>query len=308
MRLYSLTNQSNISFEFASLDYHAPKNNQFAYFMDGIDNHWTYSGTRNFAIYTNLKPGRYTFSYKSSTDNGIWPDDFNSLKIIIKSPPWQRWWAYLLYSIIGAVIIYIAFELNVKRALERKVRELRATRSELELANNKLKDMIIRDGLTNLYNRRFLDTTLERLWLHSIRSGSPLSMIIIDIDYFKAYNDHYGHQAGDRVLVNISKTFNDSIKRRNDFVARYGGEEFCIVLPTTDIDGAELVCENCTQNVAALNIPHEQSLVSNKLTISMGYASIIPKAEDKIKDFFKRVDDALYEAKRQGRNRYFKAE
>ena len=137
-----------------------------------------------------------------------------------------------------------------------------------------------------------------------MREERYLSLILLDIDYFKFYNDFYGHQAGDDCLIQFAQTAAKQLKRPADLFARYGGEEFIVVLPNTNLDGEIMVADSIQQAIHDLAIPHQQSTVSNIVTVSMGISCLIPHLDLSIEGFIKQTDDALYQAKQQGRDRY----
>ncbi|MDJ0879578.1 MAG: diguanylate cyclase [Halieaceae bacterium] len=158
------------------------------------------------------------------------------------------------------------------------------------------------DGLTEIPNRREFDRTLEIEWLRAIRSGDPLSLLMIDIDNFKAYNDGYGHEAGDECIRQVALTIQATMRRGADFAGRYGGEEFVCVLPDTDRDGAQALADKIRHNIEALNIPHEYSNGDRIVTISTGVASFIASTRKSPVELLKAADGALYRAKQAGRN------
>lgn len=199
---------------------------------------------------------------------------------------------------------------------ERKIAEeaLRIARDELEIqveartkelkaANEELKRLSLSDGLTGIANRRYFDDFLEREWNRAKREKTPLSMIMIDIDYFKAFNDTYGHQAGDQCLRTVATVLRTTVKRTVDLVARYGGEEFAIVLPDTDILGAYEVAERIRNNIEILGIEHLKSDNCGFVTISSGIASAIPEKNSVPTEIISEADIALYKAKKEGRNK-----
>ncbi|TVP91208.1 MAG: diguanylate cyclase [Pseudomonadaceae bacterium] len=162
------------------------------------------------------------------------------------------------------------------------------------------------DGLTGIANRRRFDEFVHQQWQHALRTQEPLAIIFIDIDYFKPYNDNYGHASGDDTLRAVGRTLAAAMPRTTDLVARYGGEEFVCVLPHTDSEGAQAVAEKLRQGIQALDIPHAYSGVAQQITISIGVASTTPGSQSSIEDISELLclaDSRLYLAKEQGRNR-----
>ena len=166
-----------------------------------------------------------------------------------------------------------------------------------------LQRLSMSDGLTEIPNRRYFDQFLDREWRRAQRMTAPLSIIMADIDFFKYYNDLYGHQAGDVCLKKVAQVLTGCLKRPADLVARYGGEEFVIVMPGTDLKGASSIAETLRTKVEALGILHAKSTVSNWVTISLGVAATIPSSDSTPFNLVQASDQALYEAKHQGRNR-----
>jgi len=184
------------------------------------------------------------------------------------------------------------------KLLQLRIKEL----SELRADNDRLENLSFCDGLTGISNRRQFDQYLEISFKNSLRSGKPLSLIMADIDYFKTYNDNYGHLKGDECLIKVAKTMVSSVKRPLDLVARFGGEEFAVILSETDINGAIIVAENLRKNIEALALKHEYSSVVPYITISLGVTTIMPSHLYSIEEFINRADKALYKAKSSGRN------
>lgn len=175
---------------------------------------------------------------------------------------------------------------------------------QLQDANKKLQQLADTDGLTQVANRRYFDEILTQEWQRLARDQQPLSLLLTDIDWFKSYNDHYGHQAGDDCLQQVAQAINQAINRPADLLARYGGEEFVIVLPNTDTQGAVKVAEKIRQVIAKLAILHPDSTVSPYVTVSVGVASMIPTNEIPPNMLISQADQALYLAKYQGRDRF----
>ncbi|MEY4737004.1 MAG: hypothetical protein RL302_1323 [Pseudomonadota bacterium] len=169
-------------------------------------------------------------------------------------------------------------------------------------AQTALEGLAYQDGLTGIYNRRAFDEKLEIEWARSGREKSPMAVIMIDVDFFKKYNDHYGHQAGDSCLKSLAGSLSKSIVRPHDVVARYGGEEFVVILPNCDEAGALAVGQRIREGVLNLRIPHQDSAVSDCVTVSMGAATCIAANDLAQQSLVTLADAALYRAKKSGRN------
>lgn len=189
-------------------------------------------------------------------------------------------------AVIGSIAVF-----NLEHAL-------RTTFLETRLLN----ELAERDGLTGLYNRRMFDDYIERIWRQSRREGVPLQLIFLDIDYFKRYNDVYGHQAGDDCLKRVAETIAWSAKRPFDLCARYGGEEFVLVVYAPPRDYAATLPEKIRRDVLSLAIPHQGSEIAPYVTISAGVAVVRPGADRSLAGVIQLADEALYEAKQGGRN------
>lgn len=196
----------------------------------------------------------------------------------LESLPWS-----IGFAIIGALIVnHIAYIMNMYY---------------------KVRDLSNKDSLTCLPNRRYFEEGLDRIWKQGIRLSKPVSIIMCDIDNFKAYNDTYGHQKGDECLKLIAHTLNVTLKRPLDLVARYGGEEFIVVLPDTTLNGATHIAERMRERIESLKIMHEASKTTDVVTISLGVASMIPTQNSSHEALISEADKALYQAKESGRNR-----
>jgi len=186
--------------------------------------------------------------------------------------------------------------------LEIEVSIRKQIEQELKDANKELKLISSRDGLTGIANRRYYDEYLATEWERMARERKPLSILMCDIDFFKKYNDAYGHLEGDLCLKSVAETIDNLCKRPADLAARYGGEEFVIVLPDTDITGAGLVAESIRNEIEKLNIEHYDS-PEGHVTLSIGVSSIIPAHGGENRELVQKADEALYRAKTMGRNR-----
>jgi len=177
------------------------------------------------------------------------------------------------------------------------------THLQLKQRTDMLEALAMIDGLTGISNRRSYDEALEREWRKIQRNASRLAVIMIDIDEFKAYNDNYGHGAGDECLRKVAGAIKSAVQRPGDFVGRYGGEEFVVLLPECDQEGVLKVAEKIRRRVNGLNIPHAFSTTTDHVTVSLGCESMQYETGTSSADFLRKVDQALYSAKEQGRDR-----
>ncbi|MNH05436.1 Phytochrome-like protein cph2 [compost metagenome] len=181
-------------------------------------------------------------------------------------------------------------------------RALRVSQQQLLDTNLMLQRLMNSDGLTGLSNRRHFDEYLELEWRRAMREQQQLSLLMIDVDYFKAYNDSFGHLAGDEALRQVAEAIRGSCSRPTDLPARYGGEEFVLVLPNTSPGGARLVAEKLRQTVLGLGIPHTAPVPDSYLTVSIGLATQTPSIGSHSRQLISAADKGLYQAKNGGRN------
>lgn len=175
---------------------------------------------------------------------------------------------------------------------------------ELQHANKQLALLTVTDGLTGVGNRRHFDQSLGTEWTRCMRQRQPLALLMVDIDHFKLYNDHYGHQGGDRCLREVARILQECLFRPGEQLMRYGGEEFAILLLNTDTAGATTVAQRCLEHIQRTALPHAASLVSHLVSLSIGVASALPRSGLSAEQLVQAADAALYEAKHQGRARY----
>jgi diguanylate cyclase (GGDEF)-like protein len=176
------------------------------------------------------------------------------------------------------------------------------THLELKRQRDYLQNISSLDGLTGISNRRRFDEFIQKEWRRSARSQKPLSLLMMDIDFFKPFNDHYGHPEGDTCLKMVARTLAEALQRPGDLVARYGGEEFVSILPGTDYSGLIITAEKIRHNIEKLAIPHKKSSISEVVTISLGGITVAPNLDNSYQDIIKKADDCLYIAKEKGRN------
>lgn len=204
------------------------------------------------------------------------------------------------------LIARVRSSLRLKDEMEsrrERERELLVMSRKLAAANQILQRLSLLDGLTGIPNRRRFDEVIAHEWKQAMRSKQPLSMVMIDIDHFKAFNDHYGHLTGDDCLRKVALAMSGILKRPTDFLARYGGEEFAAILPMTASDGAGAIAESMRTGVVDLAIPHDHSSAASWITISMGVTTLVPRRGMTPAMLISAADQALYEAKAGGRNR-----
>ena len=209
---------------------------------------------------------------------------------------------YTFYSFLGMALTYAIDRQHRENYLQNCIIEL--NQIELTQQAQQLALLSQLDSLTGLANRRYLNEVLDKEWRYALRHQTPLSILMVDIDFFKNYNDFYGHQMGDQVISEVAKTIKSSI-RHMDFIARYGGEEFVVLLPETSAQGAYAVATNIYRAIDRLMIVHEKSLVSNYVTISLGITVFNgnPKISQDV--LIQTADKALYRAKQLGRNQIY---
>jgi diguanylate cyclase (GGDEF)-like protein len=189
------------------------------------------------------------------------------------------------------------------QALQQEIKQRQTAEASLQIANQELQNLAYVDGMTHIANRRRFDEQLEKEWRRMQREKLPLSLILCDVDYFKQYNDTYGHQVGDECLCHIARAIVAAARRSTDLVARYGGEEFVMLLPNTPLAGAKQVASSIQSNIKNLQLHHRNSDVSEYVTASYGVACMMPDDNNESGQLLLRVDKALYYAKRSGRDR-----
>ncbi|WP_266170486.1 GGDEF domain-containing protein [Dyella subtropica] len=207
---------------------------------------------------------------------------------------WIRDVVHVVRNQDGSVESLIGFMFDIS--------ERKRTEEKLLSLQRELEELSFKDGLTGVANRRRFDTVVEREWRDAQQTGQPLSLVMLDIDYFKQYNDHYGHLQGDHCLKQVARMLGTITSRPRDFLARFGGEEFVLVLPATDERTALDIAVRCRDLIAQAHIPHERSGIGTTLTASLGVCTMIPSPEDELQPFIERADRRLYQAKQQGRN------
>ncbi|MET0596203.1 MAG: two-component regulator propeller domain-containing protein [Polyangiaceae bacterium] len=297
----------NIEFQYTAPTFVDPANVSARYRLEGFDHDWIDAGTRRTAYYTSLPAGSYRFAVMACNADRGCSESAAAIELVLL-PHFYETRAF--YGIgVAALFSVLAF------AWTARTRQLKARAAELELlvtqrtgqlqqANERLESLAKVDELTALANRRCFNLTLDMEWRRARRLGSSLSVILIDVDDFKLFNDHYGHQMGDDCLREVAAALAQAVGRGTDLVARYGGEEFVILLPETPVAGCRVVAERARAAVQKLAIAHVRSRSgTGVVTLSAGMATVVPADENSPEDAVRRADEALYRAKQAGRNR-----
>lgn len=281
-----LTHEDNyLVLTFANPQLAADAQPHFFYMLEGVDTTWQDAGTRNSVSYAHLAPGSYVFRVRE----GLGQAHPTSLAIVIEPPWWKTSWALALYVIAGVAVSYALLTLFSRIQTARIRREM-------------LEQLVMQDPLTGIPNRRKFQAVLAAEKSRCKRTNHDIAVIMIDIDFFKGFNDRFGHQAGDEALKRVATSLQASLRRPEDFVARYGGEEFVIVLPSTDQRGAEKVALNVQKAIFEANIPYPGSPMADRVTVSLGISTFKPQSDLHIEAGLFSADQALYQAKRNGRN------
>jgi diguanylate cyclase (GGDEF)-like protein len=272
----------------------------------GFDSDWVDAGTKRVVDYTNLPHGRYRFQVRAANDDGVWNETGASVELEIEprlhETLWFRALALAFFALAGPLFYFV----RVRRLGRQKAeleRQVAARTAELEAATERLAQLSREDALTGVANRRRLDEALEDEWRRASRQRSPLALLLLDVDFFKAYNDHLGHLAGDSCLKAVASTVADTHRRAGEVVARFGGEEFAVLLPGVPQEQARAAAEDLRQRVQQLDLPHPGSSVAAVVTVSVGVAWLQPEGEGSPRELLVAADRALYRAKAAGRNR-----
>ena len=297
--------QKNVEINFTAISLIKSGQIKFKYKLEGHDTNWIDADTQRTAYYSYLPPGNYNFHVKAANSDGIWNEEGASLSLELKPFFYQTNLFYLLCIGLACLILLVVWKVSVFQleSREKHLAKLVGEKTEeLKLANSELQQLANSDGLTKIGNRRRFEDFLSDEWHRAIRFNTEISLILLDIDHFKLFNDTYGHQEGDDCLKQVAEALKNSIHRPTDLVARFGGEEFAIVLGGTDVEGAFTIAEQVMENIKNLKIPHSNSNTSKYLTISVGVATMLVEMGMSETELIKAADNALYQAKENGRN------
>jgi diguanylate cyclase (GGDEF)-like protein len=280
--------QNYLTFTFSlpeASSFHPP---HFFYFLEGVDAAWNDAGPQKTVSYAHLKPGHYTLHVKDGYDG----EHVSALSIAISEPWWMTTWTKAGYALAFVLTVLVS---------SRVFAHVQTTRIRREMLEN----LVMQDPLTEVPNRRKFKEVLAAEKSRCKRSNHQISVLMIDIDFFKGFNDRFGHQAGDKALKSVARTLSSTLRRPEDFVARFGGEEFVIVLPSTNRAGAERVAQKIQDAIFQAAIPYPGSPLSDRITLSIGISTFSPQTDLHIDSGLFSADQALYQAKRNGRNCVF---
>ncbi len=284
----------------------SPADVRFRYRLEGFEDDWVEAGTRRQAFFTNLDPGDYRFRVQAAAENGVWEEDGSTFAFSIAPFLFQRAWFLPGLILVAAAATFGLFRIRA-RELRRQQVLLETTVAErtreLERVNDTLENLVTLDELTGLANYRYFQEALRKEFGRARRQQRGLSLILVDVDFFKGFNDTYGHAAGDDCLRAIARTLRQAARRGGEIVARYGGEEFAVLLPEVSEAQAIELAERIRVRVEELEIPNEASSVARCVTVSAGVATLASDDNALASELFERSDSALYDAKKGGRNR-----
>lgn len=298
--------QKNIELRFTGISLIKSDQIKFKYRLEGHDADWIDADTMRTAYYSYLPPGAYRFHVIAANSDGIWNTEGAAIELELKPFFYQTTSFYLMCAALGILALLGVWQISVfqLRSRARLLKKLVAERTaELRDANLELQHLANIDGLTGVSNRRRFEEFLADEWLRAVRANSDISLILLDIDHFKLFNDTYGHQAGDETLRRVAGALIQTVRRPADLAARFGGEEFAIVLGETDLEGAMRIGGQIAENIANLRIPHSDNKTGGYLTVSMGIATVRADQGINESDLIGAADNALYRAKNTGRNR-----
>jgi diguanylate cyclase (GGDEF)-like protein len=296
----------SFEFQYTALSFSSPERVRFRYKLEGLDRDWVEVGPRRVAYYTRIPPGSYRFVVTAANEDGVWNDQGAAIAVRLDPHFYTTAWFYGLCVAALALAGRGGYRLYTRRARAREqtlMRLVEERTQQLEHANRALARLSSLDGLTGVANRRAFDEAFEVEWRRCARAALPLSLVLADIDHFKAFNDTYGHQGGDSCLQRVAATLGRSAARAGEMVARYGGEEFVVLLPGTPRAGAAGLAETLRARVEALAIAHSSASLATVVTLSAGVATAAPAEGGSPAELLQAADRALYAAKRAGRNR-----
>ena len=268
------------SFEFAALSFRTPELNRYAYKLEGFDRDWNFIGHKHTATYTNMSPGEYVFRVKAADKEGNWNEQGAAIAVRVEPPPWRSGWAYFAYLLVLAALLYTGLRVKQLRQQSREYQTLSLT-----------------DPLTNANNRAGMARQVQQRVGQSLFDSSA-GLLVIDIDHFKPINDSLGHDTGDRVLRELAALLAQTV-RASDCLARWGGEEFVLFCAPVDTAALRSLAEKVRRRVES----HVFDAPGHRLSLTLSIGGACARPGEDFDRLFKRADEALYNAKADGRNR-----
>lgn len=299
-------NHKQVEIHYTALSFVNPDAVAFKYRLTGFNDEWVDAQTRRAAYFTNLPPGDYDFQVIASNSDGVWNEEGAKLSFTRRARWDETVWFRLVAALLTVGLLALAFRfLSMRhRARQAELERLVSERTQqLAQSNAELGRLAITDALTGVFNRRGANETLESYWQCGAAAQTPLAVLMIDIDFFKAYNDHYGHIAGDVCLKAVASLLAQVASQTQGFLARVGGEEFLLLLSDSNLASAVAIAERMRSQVELAALPHAKATGRSLVTVSVGAASVIPNLNKTSQELIKAADQALYSAKKSGRNR-----
>ncbi len=301
-----------VSLSAAVLGYLSPRDNRLEFKLSGATSRWIRLPAEQRISLNNLPSGEHVLEVRGATSNSPWSKPIR-LRIYMAPKPWESLWAYAAYlAALVLVAIYLVRRVKLERIRQEADRAkleslVRARTEELMHANEKLATLSSTDSLTGLWNRRHFDEVLSNEWLRCKRGGHSLALMMLDVDWFKQFNDTYGHQAGDDCLRVVASELSAHARRGGDFAVRYGGEEFALAVPEVDVRKMRQLAEAVREAIKRRAIEHAKSPIG-VVTVSIGVAAVRPANAGSAESLVRAADKALYRAKDLGRDRVESAE
>lgn len=270
--------------------------------MENYDITWKNAGNRKYTRYTNLKPGSYVFKVRNSEHTFLHSGPETSLYFVIEKPIYQRWYFIVLYVVLSLGILFLLHKLKDFIFLKKEMKQLELVRDSLQKSNKVLEQLSYIDSLTGIDNRRSFIRIVEEIWRNALLKKEKVHMFMIDIDFFKVYNDTFGHVNGDTVLRTVASQLKSILVGENGIICRYGGEEFLVILINYKDQEVLEIAEQMRRNIASQKIQRSNN-TKDFITISIGVYGEMVREDTMWSEYVQKADIALYDAKKNGRNR-----
>jgi diguanylate cyclase (GGDEF)-like protein len=291
------------SISFGAVDFRFQSDNHYQYRLEGFSNDWVDLGKTDTVTFANLPPNDYIFNVRVINELGQISRHQAEVEIHIERPFWTKPLAIVSYAVVFLGLIGLFLKLWEGRLMKNQIQELEIARLKVLEANKRLSFLTMNDTLTGLLNRRGFDQGITHALNTAKRNGLMITLLMMDVDFFKLFNDNYGHVQGDEVLRKVGVVLRSVFERSTDIIARYGGEEFAVVFIGENPSASVTLANDLILAVRDMGIPHDYSSVSDKLTLSAGSATIRAGESLDVEKLISLADRALYSAKEGGRDR-----